>query len=55
MNTKEYWKNIDLNLNELINNGAVKLPSLKLFNLESLAEDISYIFLYPFSFQLSFS
>lgn len=41
MNTKNYWKDIDLKLSELISNGAVKLPSLKLFDLESLADDIS--------------
>ena len=41
MNTKEYWKDIDSKLKQLINQGYVKLPSLNQFDLDSLASDIS--------------
>jgi len=38
---KKYWEDIDLSLEGLLENGSVKLPSIKAFNLESLANDIS--------------
>jgi hypothetical protein len=41
MNIKEYWKDIDSRLEKLINVGYVKLPSLREFDLDFLASDIS--------------
>ena len=40
-NIKNYWHDIDSKLEQLVENGAVKLPSLNLFDLDSLANDIS--------------
>ena len=41
MNTIEYWNNIDNTLDKLLEHGYVKLPSLKNFGLDILANDIS--------------
>ena len=41
MAKEHYWKNIDSILKPLINNGHVKLPSLDLFDLESVAKNIN--------------
>mgnify|MGYP001290830815 CR=1 FL=1 len=41
MNIKEYWKDIDSRLEKLIDVGYVKLPSLREFDLDFLASDIS--------------
>ena len=41
MNIKEYWQDIDSNLENLLKHGFVKLPSLKMFELDLLADDIS--------------
>ncbi len=41
MNIEEYWQDIDSNLEHLMLNGFVKLPSLKMFELDLLANDIS--------------
>lgn len=41
MNTKEYWNDIDSRLNQLIDHGFVKLPSLNEFDLDFLASEIS--------------
>ena len=41
MNIKEYWKDIDSRLEKLIDVGHVKLPSLREFDLDFLATDIS--------------
>ena len=41
MNIKEYWKDIDSRLEQLIDVGYVKLPSLKEFDLDFLSSDIS--------------
>ena len=41
MNIKEYWKDIDSRLEKLIDIGHVKLPSLREFDLDFLASDIS--------------
>ncbi len=41
MNTKEYWNNIDNILDQLLEHGFVKLPSLKNFGIDILANDIS--------------
>ena len=41
MNTKEYWNNIDNTLDQLLEHGFVKLPSLKNFGIDILANDIS--------------
>lgn len=41
MNIEEYWSDIDNRLKNLIENGYVKLPSLKIFELESIAASIS--------------
>ena len=41
MNIDEYWHDIDLRLEQLIDHGFVKLPSLNLFDLDLLANDIS--------------
>ena len=40
-NVKEYWSDIDNRLKNLIENGYVKLQSLKAFELEHVAESIS--------------
>ena len=37
---KEYWDDIDLRLEKLLYEGEAKLPSLKQFNLDLIAEDI---------------
>lgn len=41
MEKVDYWKDIDSLLKPLINNGYVKLPSLDLFDLDSVAESIN--------------
>lgn len=41
MNIKEYWKDIDSRLEKLVNVGYIKLPSLREFDLDFLASDIS--------------
>jgi len=41
MNIKEYWQDIDSNLENLLEHGFVKLPSLKMFELDLLANGIS--------------
>ena len=41
MNTKDYWQDIDKKLELLVENGYVKLPSLKLFDLDITAQNIS--------------
>lgn len=41
MNIKEYWHDIDLRLEKLVNNGYVKLPSLSQFDLGYVASNIS--------------
>ena len=41
MNNREYWKDIDSRLEELLDTGYVKLPSLANFDLDFLASDIS--------------
>jgi hypothetical protein len=41
MNIKEYWKDIDSRLEKLIDVGYAKLPSLREFDLDFLASDIS--------------
>lgn len=41
MDCAEYWDDIDSRLELLVKDGAVKLPSLKLLDLASLASDIS--------------
>ena len=41
MNIQEYWHDIDLRLEQLLENGFVKLPSLKEFDLDFVASDIS--------------
>ena len=38
---ENYWHDIDSRLEKLIEDGAVKLPSLKQFDLEQIANDIS--------------
>jgi len=38
---ENYWHDIDSRLEKLIEDGAVKLPSLKEFDLEQIANDIS--------------
>ncbi|WP_440651931.1 hypothetical protein [Candidatus Pelagibacter sp. HIMB1495] len=38
---EEYWSDLDTKLEELIDVGSVKLPSIKKFNLDKLAIDIS--------------
>ena len=37
MNIKEYWHDVDLRLEQLVENGYVKLPSLTQFDLNFLA------------------
>ena len=41
MNIEEYWSDIDSRLSNLLNDGYVKLPSLKMLNLEHVASNIS--------------
>ena len=41
MNITNYWADIDERLEELVNHGFVKLPSLESFNLDDLANDIN--------------
>jgi len=41
MNNKEYWHDIDSRLEQLVDNGYVKLPSLSQFDLNFLASDIA--------------
>ena len=41
MNIDEYWHDIDLRLDKLVEDGCVKLPPLNQFNLNLLANDIS--------------
>ena len=41
MNIQEYWHDIDSRLVQLLENGFVKLPSLKEFDLDFVASDIS--------------
>ena len=41
MNVKEYWEDIDSRLEQLIDVGYVKLPSLSEYDLDFLASDIS--------------
>ena len=41
MNVKDYWQDIDKKLEQLVNSGYVKLPSLKLFDLDITAHNIS--------------
>ena len=41
MNIQEYWHDIDSRLEQLLENGFVKLPSLKVFDLDFVASDIS--------------
>lgn len=41
MNIEEYWQDIDLRLEKLLNAGEVKLPSIKHFDLEMAANKIS--------------
>ena len=41
MNIKEYWHDVDLRLEQLVENGYVKLPSLTQLDLNLLANDIS--------------
>ena len=41
MNIKEYWSDIDQRLKNLLDDGYVKLPSIKTLNLQNLALNIS--------------
>ena len=41
MNIKDYWKDIDSRLEKLVDVGYIKLPSLREFDLDFLASDIS--------------
>ena len=41
MNIKDYWQDIDEKLEQLVDSGYVKLPSLKLFDLDITAHNIS--------------
>jgi len=41
MNIQEYWHDIDSRLEQLLENGFVKLPSLREFDLDFVASDIS--------------
>ena len=41
MNAKEYWVDIDSRLEQLLENGIVKLPTLSEFDLDLVASDIS--------------
>lgn len=42
MNVKSYWENLDSKLDQLLEQGAVKLPNLKMFNLNRISNDISF-------------
>lgn len=41
MNTKDYWQDIDKKLEQLVANGYVKLPSLRSFDIDVTANNIS--------------
>jgi hypothetical protein len=41
MNIEKYWSDIDLRISNLVRDGFVKLPSLKAFDLDTLAKNIS--------------
>ena len=41
MNIDEYWSDIDSRLKNLLEDGYVKLPSIKMLNLQNLASNIS--------------
>ena len=41
MNIEEYWSDIDSRLENLLNDGFVKLPSLKMLDLENISSNIS--------------
>ena len=41
MNVNEYWKDIDTRLEQLLEKGFVKLPTLSGFDLDLFASDIS--------------
>ena len=41
MNIEEYWSDIDSRLENLLNDGFVKLPSLRMLDLEHVASNIS--------------
>ena len=41
MNIEEYWSDIDSRLENLLNDGYVKLPSLRMLDLEHIASNIS--------------
>ena len=41
MNIEEYWSDIDSRLENLLNDGFVKLPSLRMLDLENIASNIS--------------
>ena len=41
MNIEKYWHDLDLRLENLLENGFVKLPSLNEFDLDHIAKDIS--------------
>ena len=41
MNSEEYWSDLDSRLEQLLENGFVKLPSLDEFDLDFLAHEIS--------------
>ena len=41
MNIEEYWSDIDSRLENLLDDGYVKLPSLRMLNLEHVASNIS--------------
>ena len=41
MNIEEYWRDIDSRLENLLNDGFVKLPSLKMLDLENISSNIS--------------
>lgn len=38
---KNYWNDLDLRLESLVKDGVVKLPSIKIFNLEKITNEIS--------------
>ena len=41
MNIEEYWSDIDSRLENLLNDGFVKLPSLRMLDLENISSNIS--------------
>lgn len=41
INLNNYWQDIDLILEQLVQNGEARLPSLKEFNLDQISKDIS--------------